>query len=171
MAAKKTKSLTTDYALIFASPLGPLGICLQRAALTCIDYLPASRQPADDGSAGARRVVRALERYFADGSRPFELDVQLTGTDFQCCVWHALRAIPPGQTISYGELARQLGSGARAVGNACRHNPVPVVVPCHRVVSAHGPGGYAGHMSGLPLRRKRWLLEHEGVAIQGLKQR
>ncbi len=159
------------YALVLDSPLGPLGICLQRDVITCIDYLPATSRPMDDGSAAAHRVARALERYFADGRRPFDFDVQLAGTDFQQRVWRALQAIPAGQTRSYGELARQLGTGARAVGNACRQNPAPVVVPCHRVVGTSGPGGYAGHMAGRPLRRKRWLLEHEGVDLDGLKKR
>lgn len=172
MTANTSKSLSPDYALVFESPLGPLGIRLQHDAVTCIDYLPASRpRPAPDGSPAARRVARALEHYFTDGSRPFELAVQLAGTAFQQRVWRALRAIPAGQTRSYGELARQLGTGARAVGSACRHNPAPVVVPCHRVVGRSGPGGYAGHMAGPPLRRKRWLLEHEGVDLKGLKTR
>jgi len=171
MATARRQAPLPAYALVYESPLGPLGICLDGDAVTRIDYLPASRRPAHDGSAAARRAVRALTRYFADGSRSFGLDVQPDGTDFQQRVWQALRDIPHGQTRSYGELARQLGTGARAVGNACRHNPVPVVVPCHRVVSRSGPGGYAGHMDGRPLRRKRWLLEHEGVDLEGLKCR
>jgi methylated-DNA-[protein]-cysteine S-methyltransferase len=158
------------YALVYASPLGPLGIRLRAGAVTGIDYLPVSRQPADDGSAAARRVARALARYFADGGRPFTLAVEPAGTDFQQRVWRALRSIPPGETRTYGELARALGSGARAVGNACRRNPVPVLVPCHRVVGASGPGGYAGRRSGPPLARKRWLLAHEGVVLKGLKK-
>jgi methylated-DNA-[protein]-cysteine S-methyltransferase len=137
--------------------------------VTGIDYLPAARQPAEDGSAAARRVARALARYFADGGRPLTLAVELAGTDFQQQVWRALRSIPPGETRTYGELARALGSGARAVGNACRRNPAPLVVPCHRVVGASGPGGYAGRMSGPPLKRKCWLLAHEGVVLKGLK--
>lgn len=171
MATATMQNPATEYALVFASPLGPLGVRLERGAVTCIDYLPASRRPADDGSAAARRVARALTRYFADGSRPFGLALQLAGTDFQRRVWRALQAIPPGETRTYGELAQRLGSGARAVGNACRHNPAPVVVPCHRVVSVSGPGGYAGHMAGPPLARKRWLLAHEGVSLKGLKRR
>jgi methylated-DNA-[protein]-cysteine S-methyltransferase len=170
MIASKKQSPAPDYALVLASPLGPLGICLEHNTVTCIDYLPASSKPMDDGSAAARRVARALKRYFTDGSRSFDFAVQLAGTDFQQRVWQALQAIPAGQTRSYGELARQLGTGARAVGNACRHNPAPVVVPCHRVVGTGGPGGYAGRMTGRPLRRKRWLLEHEGVDLKGLKK-
>jgi methylated-DNA-[protein]-cysteine S-methyltransferase len=171
MATAKHQAPVPDYALVFASPLGPLGVCLQQGAVSRIDYLPAARKPADNGSPGARRLARSLKRYFADGRHPLDVDVQLAGTAFQQRVWRALRAIPPGHTRSYGELARQLGSGARAVGNACRQNPVPVIVPCHRVVSAAGPGGYAGKMAGPPLRRKCWLLEHEGVAVKGLKNR
>lgn len=171
MAISKRGKPAGDYALIFASPLGLLGIRLAQGAITCIDYLPASRSPADDGSAAARRVTRALTRYFEDGTRPFGLDVVPDGTAFQQRVWRALQAIPSGQTRTYGELARELGSGARAVGNACRSNPVPLVVPCHRVVAVSGPGGYSGHMAGLPLRRKRWLLSHEGVAVGDLKRR
>jgi methylated-DNA-[protein]-cysteine S-methyltransferase len=165
------KLSTPAYALVFSSPLGPLGIRLEQGAVTGIDYLPAPRRAGDDGSPDARRVARALTRYFADGSRTIGLDVEPPGTDFQRRVWHALQAIPPGQTRTYGELARQLGSGARAVGNACRRNPVPVIVPCHRVVGVAGIGGYAGRMSGAPLRHKRWLLAHEGVAVEGLKKR
>jgi len=170
MKATLQQAPARHYALVLDSPLGPLGIRLQRDVITCIDYLPASSKPMDDGSAAARRVARALKRYFTDGSRSFDFAVQLAGTDFQQRVWQALQAIPAGQTRSYGELARQLGTGARAVGNACRHNPAPVVVPCHRVVGTSGPGGYAGRMTGRPLRRKRWLLEHEGVDLKGLKK-
>jgi len=159
------------YALVFDSPLGPLGVRLDGAAVTGIDYLPASSTPAVDDSVAARRVARALSRYFADARRPFDLPVQLAGTDFQQRVWQALQAIPPGQTLSYGELARRLGTGARAVGNACRHNPVPVIVPCHRVVSSNGAGGYAGTLSGRPLQRKHWLLAHEGIVLKDLKKR
>jgi methylated-DNA-[protein]-cysteine S-methyltransferase len=73
-----------------------------------------------------------------------------------------LRSIPPGRTRTYGELASKLGTSARAVGGACRANPCPVVVPCHRVVAANGLGGFAGDTSGRKLEVKRWLLRHEG---------
>ncbi|MCP4042152.1 MAG: MGMT family protein, partial [Gammaproteobacteria bacterium] len=83
------------------------------------------------------------------------------GTDHQLRVWNALGEIPPGETMTYGELARHLGSGPRAVGNACRSNPVPIVVPCHRVVSATGLGGFMGDTAGEPMAIKSWLLRHE----------
>jgi methylated-DNA-[protein]-cysteine S-methyltransferase len=88
--------------------------------------------------------------------------VATNGTDFQKSVWHALRAIPAGQTVTYGELARRLGqpTAMRAVGLANGANPIGIVVPCHRVVGANGTlTGYAGG-----LERKRWLLAHESVA-------
>jgi methylated-DNA-[protein]-cysteine S-methyltransferase len=99
----------------------------------------------------------------------FDLAVVMQGTPFQQRVWQALRDIPAGETRSYGQLAAHLGSGARAVGNACRHNPVSIVVPCHRVVGAAGLGGYSGHTQGPVLRRKSWLLAHEGVLPGDLK--
>ena len=76
-------------------------------------------------------------------------------------VWQALKQIPAGESICYGELAKQLGTSARAVGNACRANPLPIVVPCHRVVSASGLGGFMGQTQGAELTVKQWLLKHE----------
>lgn len=107
------------------------------------------------------RVQAALAAYFADGTWPADLPIRLGGTPFQQKVWRCLRAIPPGETRSYGEVARQLGSGARAVGNACRANPLLLLVPCHRVVAAHGQGGFAGHTQGQWPAIKHWLLQHE----------
>jgi methylated-DNA-[protein]-cysteine S-methyltransferase len=107
-------------------------------------------------------VLQKIEQYLEDARSDLELDLELDGTPFQRHVWQALRAIPPGRTLTYGELAQRIGSGARAVGNACRANPCPLVVPCHRVVAAKGLGGFAGERSGRKLEIKRWLLHHEG---------
>jgi methylated-DNA-[protein]-cysteine S-methyltransferase len=79
-------------------------------------------------------------------------------------VWQRLREIPAGRTLSYGVLARELGTSARAVGGACRANPVPLAIPCHRVVAATGLGGYSGARGGDWLEKKRWLLRHEEAA-------
>ena len=76
-------------------------------------------------------------------------------------MWDALWRIPAGQTRSYGEVAQHLGSSARAVGGACRANPIPVIIPCHRVVGAHGMGGFMGVTAGRGLRLKQRLLAHE----------
>ena len=72
-----------------------------------------------------------------------------------------MRRIPAGKTLSYGVLAKKLDTSARAVGNACRANPVPIIVPCHRVVASNGMGGFMGKRSGSPLDLKHWLLAHE----------
>ena len=107
-------------------------------------------------------VAQALEDYFS-GKHPHldGLPLDLKGTPFQLRVWQELLKIPPGVTLSYRDLARRLGrpQAARAVGGACGQNPIPIIVPCHRVIAAHG--GLGGYSSGL--ERKRWLLRHEGV--------
>ena len=151
------------HSLVLDSPLGRLGICLQDDAISSLDFLPSATPVRVADSVLARRVADELEHYFSSSLHRFSLAVACSGTPFQQRVWQALQDIPPGETRSYGQLAAELGSGARAVGNACRNNPVPIVVPCHRVVAASGLGGYAGRTAGPELRRKSWLLAHEGV--------
>jgi methylated-DNA-[protein]-cysteine S-methyltransferase len=112
--------------------------------------------------------VQQLEAYFTDSRFRFKLPLEMHGTPFQLRVWQALQSIPAGTTVTYGQLAERLDSGARAVGNACRRNPIAIIVPCHRVTSAVGVGGYAGKSEGKPLVRKQWLLQHE-IREQGLK--
>jgi methylated-DNA-[protein]-cysteine S-methyltransferase len=108
-----------------------------------------------------KETATQLEEYFAGERRAFDVPMELDGTAFQRAVWQELTRIPYGETISYGELARRVGrpNGPRAVGQANGRNPVPIIVPCHRVVASNGIGGYGG---GLPL--KRALLATEGVA-------
>jgi methylated-DNA-[protein]-cysteine S-methyltransferase len=156
------------YDLVMASPLGRLGVQCRDGSVVRLDYLDDSvlLQPAT--ARLAKQVARALEDYLLNGRARFTLPVGLQGTPFQRRVWQALTRIPAGQTRTYGELARTLESGARAVGNACRNNPLPIIVPCHRVVGANGIGGYSGKTSGMLLARKRWLLEHE-MALPALK--
>lgn len=163
------------------SPVGWLGIRTDGSALTALDILPSrpatsgpnpgpARRPAPGPAPGpapvsaARRAAAALTRYFGgDPAALAGLPVAPAGTPFQRRVWARLSAIPHGQTVTYGDLARELGTSARAVGGACRANPVPLVVPCHRVVAAQGLGGYSGERGGDWLAKKRWLLAHEGV--------
>ena len=150
------------YSLVLDAPPGRLGVCLLGSAVSRIDYLSPNTPCRHGDSAAARHVAAELQRYFADPAHLFDLPLVMHGTPFQQRVWQALRGIPAGETRSYGQLAAQLGSGARAVGNACRQNPVSIVVPCHRVVAAAGLGGYGGHTQGPTMRRKTWLLAHEG---------
>jgi len=132
-------------------------------------YLPGHRRgPAVDPAwrhdpAAFARVGAALDAYFADGAIAFDLPLDLHGSDFQGAVWAALRTIPPGETVTYAELARRVGrrGAARAVGSAVARNPVSIIVPCHRVVGSDGSlTGYAGGID-----RKRWLLAHEREAV------
>ncbi|GMR15971.1 MAG: hypothetical protein BMS9Abin31_0270 [Gammaproteobacteria bacterium] len=111
----------------------------------------------------AETVLIQLKNYFSSAI-PFKtIRLAPQGTKFQQSVWRELNKIPLGETRTYGEIARKLNSSARAVGNACRRNPIAVIIPCHRVVSAKGLGGYAGKTEGRQLNIKRWLLNHEGA--------
>ncbi|MFZ2541292.1 MAG: methylated-DNA--[protein]-cysteine S-methyltransferase, partial [Gallionella sp.] len=108
-----------------------------------------------------RKVCEQLTAYFVDPDFRFELPVDPGGTAHQHKVWQIMRIIPRGETRSYGALAAQLKSAAQAVGQACGANPIPIVIPCHRVVGKAGLGGFMGHASGTALDIKRWLLAHE----------
>ncbi len=117
---------------------------------------------------GAKPSVAAPDRvalllaYLADPRTIIPLQRPSGGTPYQQKVWRALQRIPVGEVRTYGELANELDSCARAVAQACRANPLPILIPCHRVVAANGLGGYMGQTEGAGLAIKRWLLHHEG---------
>lgn len=144
----------------------PLGLLLAShdgfGSLTSLTFeCERSAAASDPVDTPARELAAALSRYFADrDTTAFDtLGLAPAGTAFQRRVWTALRAIPFGETISYGELAESIGSpgAARAVGLANARNPIAVIIPCHRVINSKGqPHGYAGGLD-----RKRWLLTHE----------
>ena len=150
------------YDIVMDTPPGRLGIRLQDSRVVAIDYVTRRTRLSPLDSPFARRIAGAMDAWFRDASSPLDIPVSLVGTGFQRRVWAALRRIRQGEVTTYGELASRLGSGARAVGNACRRNPVPILVPCHRVVAASGTGGYGGRTGGVVLQRKLWLLRHEG---------
>ena len=111
-----------------------------------------------------RRAADALHGYFRSGILPDDLPLAPSGTDYQRRVWACLRTIPQGETRTYGAVASAVGGSARAVGGANRANPIPILIPCHRVCAANGLGGYAGSdQDGWGLRMKRRLLELEGA--------
>jgi methylated-DNA-[protein]-cysteine S-methyltransferase len=109
----------------------------------------------------AQEAVEQLKSYFIDPQSEFTLPLAERGTVFQRRVWQYLQTIPPGETRTYTELAQALDTSPRAVGNACRVNPFAIVVPCHRVVSKSGLGGYYGKTNGSEIDLKQWLLDHE----------
>lgn len=111
----------------------------------------------------AKEVVNQLEHYFKDPGWRFTLNMGKEGTEFQQRVWKKLQDIPHNKKYTYGDVAKSLSSSPRAVGGACRSNPVPIVVPCHRVVAINGLGGFCGtkNKNSKKLQIKQWLLEHE----------
>ncbi len=144
------------------TPIGTLGLVATDAGLSRVLW-KANGLP-DSSCAVLDDAAEQLESYFAGELFEFDLPIDLEGTDFQRTCWLALATIPYGQTVSYGEQARRLGLGpdaARAVGAANGQNPLPLVLPCHRVIGANG--SLTGFGGGLPL--KRFLLEHEGALL------
>ena len=148
------------------APFATLGITATDTHVTGIRYLEAStpaRSPRRNTIAYLACVQ--IQAYLENPRFEFDLPLKLAGTHHRLAVWEAMQRIPAGATRTYGELARELGSSARAVGGACGANPVPLVVPCHRVIAAGGAlGGFMGERrEGFELAIKRWLLEHEGA--------
>jgi len=158
-----------NYDIVLDSHLGHLGIQIQDEYITRLDYLGGAAALKSDTTPSGRRIVEQLAQYFDNPRHHFTLPLEPHGTDFQRRVWLALSEIPSGETRTYSELAAELGSGARAVGNACRNNPVSIIIPCHRVISVSGIGGYSGKTAGREINRKQWLLRHEGIAAPALK--
>lgn len=113
------------------------------------------------GNSMSRDLGNQLEEYFSGARKEFTIELELIGTRFQKRVWHELLVIPYGTTLSYGELAKRAGSVARAVGGANGANPIPIIVPCHRVIASDGD--LCGFGGGLDV--KRFLLELEGIEV------
>ncbi len=155
-------NIATDRAVIAAPIPGyKLAIKLSGESLVGLDFVAATESLIAPQSDAAAYAVAQLELYFRNPHWPFDLRLQLQGSDFQQRVWQALREIPVGTTLTYGQLAWRLESSARAVGGACRANPIPLIVPCHRIVAATGVGGFMGHRAGDEISIKTWLLQHE----------
>ena len=152
------------------SPIGPLRLGERDGAITAIEFSPfregdgRPRGERDDDHPVLAEAVRQLGEYFAGGRREFDLPLAPQGSDFQQRVWRELERIPWGQTVSYGAVAQRLGmtnAASRAVGLANGRNPIPVVIPCHRVVGANGTlTGYAG---GVERKQLLLTLESDGL--------
>ena len=157
-------SLETHHAK-FATPFAVLGIRTVGEMLTDIEYLPRGVATLAPLNKLAARVCRQLERYVDDPHYRFDLPFEYRGTDFQCRVWREISRISVGKTITYSEVAQRLHSAPRPVGGACGKNRIPLVIPCHRVLAAHGIGGFMHARGGEPIAIKKWLLKHEGVRL------
>jgi methylated-DNA-[protein]-cysteine S-methyltransferase len=163
---------TTAYQAIIELPLAfhpiYIGVKLEADAISGLDFLWNGIAPIARSSSlspASQKVLAQLAEelvaYARNSHTAFRVPIQMEGTPFQQKVWQALRKIPAGATLTYGELAQRLGSGARAVANACRRNPISLIVPCHRVVAQDGLGGYGGTTEGELVEFKQSLLEYE----------
>jgi len=153
---------------ILAFPKMRVGVATRGEQVCGIRYLPPDTEVQDPENALAERAARQLERYREDPDTKFDLPLLIEGSEFQVRLWQALCEIPRGRTMTYGEMARKLGGtdheSARAVGQACGDNRLPIVIPCHRVVAASGIGGFSHTTEGFLIDAKRWLLMHEARA-------
>jgi len=149
------------------APFATLGITATATHLTGIRFLaPTVPGKMPKRNTMAHLACVQLNSYLEDPRFEFDIPLRLAGTHHRLQVWEAMQRIPAGATRTYGDLARDIKSSARAVGGACGANPIPVIVPCHRVIAAGGRmGGFMGAAGeGFERSIKRWLLEHEGAA-------
>lgn len=153
-----------NYQAKITAPFGMLGIRCDGDALTGIDFLFSNEIPQRAINQLAQSVCEQLLCYFENPDAPFSIPLDLKATPHQRKVWHAMLAIPRGQTRTYGELAAELHSSAQAVGQACGANPIPIIIPCHRVIAKAGLGGFMKSTGDTTLDIKRWLLNHERPA-------
>jgi methylated-DNA-[protein]-cysteine S-methyltransferase len=150
---------------VLRAPFGALALRVGDAGLTRIEFIPTACQAAcqeiEPRSGLARAAWLALAAWLRDARTRIDLPFAPEGTPFRLGVWQALRDIAPGETRTYAQVAHTIGSCPRAVGGACRANPLPILIPCHRVVASHGMGGFNGARGGPMLDIKAWLLAHE----------
>jgi methylated-DNA-[protein]-cysteine S-methyltransferase len=144
----------------FDSPVGPLVLRERDGAIVQVRW---GRSAADDETALLASAKTQLDGYFFCGLRQFELPLDPAGSAFDRRVWQAMQEIPHGRTLTYGEIARRIGGAARDVGTSCGRNPIPIIIPCHRVVGADG--ALVGYSGGAGLETKHALLALEGVLL------
>lgn len=141
-----------------ASPLGPIRLVAEDGAVVALRWPLEAPPPA---MPLLTRAASQLGAYFAGTRTAFDLPLSPRGTAFERAVWAEMRAIPFGETRTYGEIARRLGAAAQPVGRACGANPIPILIPCHRVLGASGLGGFSASGG---VEDKIRLLRHEGAA-------
>ncbi|SMX44137.1 Methylated-DNA--protein-cysteine methyltransferase [Actibacterium lipolyticum] len=140
------------------TPVGQLGLVEEDGAIIKVIWGAEDRGPR---TALLNKALRQLADYFDGKLERFDLPLRVAGSDFQRAVCDAMLAIPFGETLTYGDIAQQVGASAQAVGNACGANPIPVIIPCHRVLGASSLGGFSGDGG---VETKVALLRHEGAA-------
>ena len=156
--------LQNKLVAVYSSPLGPIGITLYHNQLSGLQFLFGKKIHSTklyEKTLLIRQLFDELSRYFDYPKHPFNIALHIEGTPFQKRVWETLQTIPSGTTLTYGVLAKKLHTSPRAIGQACRMNRIPIIIPCHRVVAAHHTGGYMGHSVGAVAKVKEQLLQHE----------
>lgn len=170
MMVAMTSSLGSNmFSAIVAAPFGAMGVRTSGGVLCELFYLPPQYEPKPPEDAVAEQAAQQVQRYLDDPDFRFDLPLARVGSEYQRKVWDAICAIPRGSVLTYGQVAKLVGSAPRAVGQACGANYFPLVIPCHRVTASGGIGGFSNHddETGFHLSVKRWLLAHEGVAGAG----
>ncbi|CAM3215945.1 methylated-DNA--[protein]-cysteine S-methyltransferase [Cupriavidus taiwanensis] len=158
--------MPATYDAILSAPFGKIGVRTDGARIRAIVYLPGHVEGLAPADALTQRLAEQLAAYYDDPDAVFDVPLAAAGSAFQQRVWQAICAVPRGATTTYGTIADTIGAMPRAVGQACGQNPFPILVPCHRVVSARGIGGFSHHAEdGFYLDVKRWLLRHEGAML------
>jgi len=146
---------------VLTVPFGQLLVSASDQSVTSIELVSTQTERITTHSIIAQKAIKQLQDYFVHAHNQWSLPLADKGTVFQNKVWQYLRDIPVGETRTYAEVACVLNTSARAVGNACRANPFMIVVPCHRVISSTGIGGYYGKKDGEEILIKKWLVDHE----------
>ncbi len=165
---RKAEKVSAVYYTTYESPVGPLLLAGESNALRRVSFESSKRSapPGADSKLDKKpfaEVIRQLQAYFNGELKEFDLPLAMEGTEFQLRVWNALRTIPYGETISYAQLAERIGNpkAVRAVGLANGSNPIPIIVPCHRVIGSDGSlTGFGGGLS-----TKKMLLELENKQL------
>lgn len=141
-------------------PFGAVGIHIKSDYIVSVELFSNQQQVREANSQFGQYVVQQVSQYFQQVNSKLDIAYAVAGTPFQKRVWNAISDIPAGKVLTYSELAQRVGSGPRAVANACGANKIPLLVPCHRVVAKKGLGGFMQGVEG-GLKIKEWLLAHE----------
>jgi len=167
---KKLEDQNQEWTAVISAPFGKLGIKTavhEKSLMVSEIFYVAKHVPLlKPQNALAQEAVNQINRYFTNPDMQFDLPMIPKGSIYQNKVWQQIAKIPLGKVTTYGELAKKINSAPRAIGGACGANPYPLIVPCHRVVSATGIGGFAQQdEEGYHRNIKTWLLHHESVCI------
>ncbi len=146
---------------IIATPVGTIKITSTDDELIGAEFLANTKKSTPTNDPISQKTKSQIIAYFKNPNHVFDLPIKMNGTIFQKKVWRELQKIPAGKTLTYGELAKKLKTSPRAIGNACRANPLPIIIPCHRIISQKGLSGFAGKQTGRLINIKKFLLSHE----------